>query len=279
MRQSLFVLRARVNAWRKVKLALVCLLSGAALGAACGAATFTPYGWFVGAMYGGLAALCLAPFALASSSEQPLKRAAMTAAALLPIGCAASKLLILGAIPLVALLAVVLYTSSRSRVLANWSIGLGLLACGAVFVLPAWVPSRSQTQAELIRDLGADEMDVSFSAMHRLMEQGLEGLKPALAQKDEATRSNAAHGIALLDDPVARQFLATLADDPNPHVRMWVAYGLGRGDTPGADALLARLGKDPEAFVRGKAFEAKMARKEWLGQVTKDRCTRRTRRP
>lgn len=241
-----------------LKIVILCSALGALLGMAGAWATGAPFGWIFGMAYGSIAGLILCPLVIIKKDDPNIfQRITYVSIILIPVSIGISiHKDFLASVLVVALAAIALFMVWNKpklfRVLAFLCLALSIASIGVKLSRTAEVPTKSS----LIRDLGNDDMEISFSAGQALMKMGIDPFQEALESGGYSTRANAAHFIALMDDSNATKLLESLSDDKNPHVRMWVAFGFGRKASPNAKTILKKLSKDPEAFVREKAFEA-----------------------
>jgi HEAT repeats len=131
-----------------------------------------------------------------------------------------------------------------------------LLCFGLALVLAYKQHHYPEGHEELMQIMGDSDIERSETAARLLAAHGKEPLLVALHHPAPGTRRQAARQLGLLHDVSVLGALQDASQDPDAHVRMWVAIALG--EIGGARALrtLKALASDREAFVRQEAAKA-----------------------
>jgi HEAT repeat protein len=109
----------------------------------------------------------------------------------------------------------------------------------------------------LIRQLGENDVTVTHRAKWQLVRHGRRPMLCALKENNPTIRANAAHALALLQDPEAVPELIEALDDEDEYARYRIVYALGELRDDRADAELIRVAEaDPSKFVQDAAREA-----------------------
>jgi HEAT repeat protein len=131
-------------------------------------------------------------------------------------------------------------------------------------VTPGAEPTEPTDLASALAALAADDPRARTLAAKALGRQGPDvreaapHLMRALADADPMVRSMAASALGKIGAPQAAPALVAALSDPVVPVRFWVAEALGRlgVDAPGAREALARLAAESEPHVKAAATRA-----------------------
>lgn len=129
---------------------------------------------------------------------------------------------------------------------------------------PGAEPEEPADLASALLALGSEDPRARVLAAKALGRQGpdvraaVPNLLRTLSDPDPMVRSMAASALGKIGAPEAAPALVLALADPVVPVRFWVADALGRlgVDAPGAREALARLAAEPEPHVRAAATRA-----------------------
>ncbi len=117
-----------------------------------------------------------------------------------------------------------LQPDTGARRQARLGIAFAILLLAVIPVLggsgwAAYQRHRHRTTAELIEQMGDNDMEIQWESRHALEAQGAQPLIRALRHPKAGVRMNAAWALEDLRDPAARDELTRLLNDPDRYVR------------------------------------------------------------
>lgn len=151
-------------------------------------------------------------------------------------------------------------SNDEKRLLETKSIYIAALICvtiagiAAYHYAPDYLPNDIGSLTEM---MGSNDQAIHLAAAHKLKRlYGKEPFLSALRNANPRVRDRAAHFLGFFKEPGVQEALISIANDPDPYVRKWVAYSLGQVGDQRAISTLRDLAKDHERMVRTNAEEA-----------------------